>query len=274
MTRSSSAVCVSLLLAAAACAHAPSLPPGSAFTVIPLVQSLLTPNRRDAAACALLERGPYAVPRPPYQEPVPGGGCHVRNVLRGHPGDPRSLCIVLLESCADDPETPPTPTTGHLVLFDAGGRIVPVFAAADYLSQTDAVFAYRPDGSLAVAHLIPYGPSGSAWAVQILHIVPATALQKPILNVIVGPPGHGIGSEFTWTWRLQDVDGDGSPEVEIGPAHADGTLEPKAFFRYSSLTASYKGPAGALDGDWWQFAGAEKSRPYEVAERFTAAHPN
>jgi hypothetical protein len=271
MTRSSRAVCLSLLLTAAACAHAPSSPPRSESTVIPLVQSLLTPSRRDAAACALLERGRYAVRRPPYQEPVPVGGCHVRNVLRGHQGDPQSLYIVLLDSGADDPETPPTPTTGWLVLFDAGGRIVPVFAAANYLSQTDAIFAYRPDGSLAVSHLIPYGPSGSAWGVQILHV---TALQKPILNVIVGPPSHGIGSDFAWTWRLQDVDGDGSPEVEIGPAHADGTLEPQALFRYSSLTASYEGPAGALGGNWWRFEDAEKNRPYEVAERFAAAHPN
>jgi hypothetical protein len=239
----------------------------------PRVAQLLDGSMRNAAACALLRRQLYTQDHRTYDELPPKDGCKVRNVMRGHPTDPQALFLVWLASEADDPAERLAPTAGHIILFDGAGRIVPFFAAANYLQPTDAVFDYRKDRARAIALVMPYGPSGfwTAWKVQILHVVPATERQHPVLNVAVGPPAYGQ-SDFGWGWQLHDLDGDGVPEIELGPRDGDGAIQARAVYRYSEATDAYEGPAGSMGGDFFRFDLEREANAYPIAEAFALAH--
>jgi hypothetical protein len=141
--------------------------------------------------------------------------------------------------------------------------------AANLLEKRDTVFHYAGDERLAIAQVILYG--ASAWTVQVLHIVPMTAAQQPILSVILEPPalrsddGECEAAEpprrsgpmevvtckerapFTWSWRIRSGAPGEAPRIEIGPRAADGDLaRVAATYRLDPRGDRYVGPDGGV----------------------------
>jgi len=177
--------------------------------------------------------------------------------------------MVFLRSDFEDPGEANEEATGHMVLFDTLGRIVPPFDGNNYLSEGDIVFAYRRDGASAVAVTGRYGSGGwtARWHVRILHVVPATATQRSALSVVLGPPTYGR-SESSWTWELGDLDADGVPEVTIGPRAKGGAIEARATYSYSEEMQGYVGPTGAKDGEFHRFDAPDMPDGWTAAEEF------
>jgi hypothetical protein len=155
------------------------------------------------------------------------------------------------------------------MLFDGDGFMIPIFEAANILGRDEAVFAYAGWDHLAAAHLIGYGPSGGKWTTQVLHVVPMNARQKSVLSVIVGPSTYGLDDSckgFYWSWGYRDLQGDGVPQIEIGPVlNSRGTISPRATYLWSTTSKAYVGPKGSpAEG----FQRIEGQRSYAAAEAF------
>lgn len=140
---------------------------------------------------------------------------------------------------------------GELVLFDREGFLIPVYRASNVLEAGDGIFQYRGDDRWAIGHVISTRADDQTLT-QILSIVPVADPQRAVLRLILGPPLYEwTGCEgFYWSWRARDTDGDGTPEVEIGPnTDTSGGIEPRAVFRWSQAANRYIGPdVSPLDG--------------------------
>src|SRR5262245_37600921 len=223
---------------------------------------------RDQAVCELIARGHYTVASPRYEQKVPSGGCRVRGLF-DDTTSPSGTTVALLDPDFTDPELPARPDVGVLVIFDSTGRMVPVFEAANYLKGSDGVVKYRSDGALAVVH--QFGYTGDPdWSVEALHVVPTTTVQTPILSVLLGAPHSrwARSGEREWTWRVQDADGDGNLEFDIGPAERDGAMDRKATYRYSSASNRYEGPGGSLAGDFYLVQPPQAECNWNIAAQF------
>jgi hypothetical protein len=238
---------------------------------LPLPQ-LHQEGTRDRAVCDLLRRQKYATPSPRYRQELPSQGCRVRSLF-DNTGRPDGAVLVLLNFDWNDPELPDRPDVGVQVLFDRAGRIVPVFEAANYLNGSSGVVSYTHDGAFAVVHQFGYAGDPD-WAVEALHVVPATTTQTPILSLLIGPPQHRfpVNRDRGWAWRARDLDEDGDMEFEIGPALPDGLIEARATYRYSSVSGRYEGPAGSLSGDFYLVEPPKAACNWAVAEQFAQAH--
>ena len=245
--------------------HRPPLAPSTA------VAALHDASLREEAVCSLLRRGEYAVSKPRYTEKVPSGGCKVRSLFDETPR-PGGTFVVVMQPDWEDPELPARPDAGALVIFDRTGKIVPVFEAANYLGKADGVIRYRADGAVAVVHQFPYG-GDPEWSVEVLHVVPGTIDQQPILSLLLGLSRAGLTfpTPPRLSWRARDVDHDGNIEFEIGPASLDGSIDVKATYRYSPQAHRYEGPAGSLAGDFYLIPRHEGSI-WAVAADFVRAH--
>ena len=242
-----------------------------AQTSVPsLLTSLSDPSRRNESACELIRRGIYAVEKPRYQEKVPERGCKVRSVFDER-SRPRGAVAVMLEPDWDDPDLPDRLDTGALILFDAGGRIVPVFEAANHLGGSEGVVPYARDGSVAIAHQFPYGGEPD-WTAEALHLVPPTVDQRPILSLFLGPPKSGSSESPKWGWRATDIEGDKNIEIEIGPYSQNGSIEAKATYRYSIAEGRYLGPEGSLSGDFYLVSNSTPTPSWRTAADFARAH--
>ncbi|KFN43696.1 hypothetical protein N789_10490 [Arenimonas oryziterrae DSM 21050 = YC6267] len=234
------------------------------------VSALRDPARRDEALCALILRGDV-VGEPAYRETVPNIGCRVTGTF-DNTAQPNGVMGVFLGSRWSEEEREDKQPGGHFLLFDAAGRRVPVFERSNSLDASDAVIPYQSSGALAVVQKIGYS-TRSDWDVDGIYVVPATTDQRPILAILVGAPRkqEGAPAPVEWSWRARDLDGDGTPEIQIGPL-VNSVLIPKAVFRYSSESHNYEGPTGSLDGDFYVLpASSEKSR-WDWITKFEQAH--
>lgn len=133
---------------------------------------------------------------------------------------------------------------GVLTLFDDRGFLLPVFAGANMIASEHAIFEYRSSHSAVVLD-VPTWVSDGVTAL-VVHVVPLARQQRPLLSVIVGPPSEGMCKGPSWGWQLRDTDGDGLPELEIGPNLARaGAIEPRVVYRWSADLGHYVGPDGA-----------------------------
>lgn len=164
----------------------------------------------------------------------------------------------------------PGQARGPFTLFDGEGRLVPVYMGANYLApepESD-IFPYAGDNRVALAQVILHG-SGEhdekEWTAQVLHIVPVTPDQQSVLSVILGPATYGHDDEcvgFSWGWRRRDLDGDGVPEIEIGPLqNRQGEILPRAVYRWSRKTGHYDGPAGSAQEGFLRIDGGPPTEP-------------
>ena len=232
------------------------------------------PKVRDETVCSLIRRGRYAGAEPRCPVQIPSNGCQVRGVFAGSPESHQGV-VVLLNPDWSDPDLPDRPDVGILVIFDAEGRIVPVFEAANYLDSSDAVVRYRSDGALAVVHNFSYAGDPD-WSVSALHVVPATSEQRPVLSVLLGPPKSRFAraESPSWKWQARDIDGDGNLEFEIGPTRPDGSLQVQAVYHYSQVAQRYVGPGGSLEGNFYLLPPVVSERTWGLAEAFAKAHSN
>src|SRR5262249_52485641 len=152
--------------------------------------------------------------------------CSVSHVVQAPQSDGTNFFVVFRNATSDVyPLAGPHVPKGPFSLVSSDGTFVPVFSGANVLDAEDALFSYDGRGSLAIAHQVAYGPSGSPWTVQMLHVVPVTPEQRPILSVIVGPPFVGFMSgekHFAWTWQTQPSQTGGPPDIVIGPRGPGG----------------------------------------------------
>ncbi|MFY0528991.1 hypothetical protein ACN28I_39485 [Archangium gephyra] len=222
-------------------------PPPVPTRPLSLSEQLLDLERREAAFCALLSQGRY-LGTPRYQEEP---DCRINHVLRAPQAEGEPMYIVFRAVDAEVfPESGPGVARGPFTLVDGEGRFVPIFSSANVIGSETRLFSHTGDGRLAVAHHIRYGPSGSPWSVQMLHIVPVTPGQRSILSVVVGPPFIGFMSadkHYAWTWRLREQPSGAPPLVELGPRSADGALaRVAATFRFEPGEGRYAGPEGSV----------------------------
>jgi hypothetical protein len=221
-----------------------------------LVKLLESPDRRDRAACRLLELQRYRV-KPRYTEEV----CtsiegEVNHVVLAPQADGTSIYIVFRNPRYPSEVAGPGRPKGPFTLIDSEGYLVPVFGAANVLDAEDAVFAYDGTGQLAVAHVIREGggENSSRWTAVALHVVPVRPAQRSVLTVVLGPPilpSDPVCAGAYWNWRLRDLDADGIPEIEVGPRQNDvGDILPRAVYRWSKSEQRYEGPVGSVESGY------------------------
>lgn len=206
-----------------------------------LVTDIVAGRSAGRALCQLYSLRRY-YERPRY-EPTPCSNETIRAIAASPDGD-----RIVYAAVTAPPWKPESPE-GVLAFFDDRGFLLPVFAGANMVSATDALFAHRP-GHSAVALDVPTGTadrgSDEYEKVLVLHIVPLARRQRPLLSVIVGPPTSDMCQGPGWGWRLRDTDGDHVSEIEIGPhVDASGAIAPRAVYRWSADAGEYVGPNGS-----------------------------
>jgi hypothetical protein len=267
-------ICIPLLTMSVGCVR-PASVVSTAARGPQLVAALSRPAERDAAYCELLR---------------------LRLHRRGVKLYPETCAPVTAIVHAPQPSGPPItmvftdpgyalergPTrrgpVGPYSLFEADGTIVPVFAAANMVMDDSELFDYAPHGVNAVGHAFGYsagdafGPDG--FSVEVLNIVPTTPRQRPALSVIMGPPSFGFEDSCLgdfWSWRYLDVDGDGWPEIEVGPhLDASGAIAPAATFRWSAKDSRYLGPAGSAAEGFLVYDTTDCDEIQRIHARFAA----
>ena len=208
---------------------------------------------RDRAACRLLELQRYRI-KPRYTEEV----CksmegEVNHVIPAPQADGMRIYIVFRNPRYASEDAGRGKPKGPFTLIDSGGYLLPVFGAANFLEDEDDVFAYEGTDHLAVAHVIRHGGGEKAakWTAVALHVVPVHAAQRSVLSVVLGPPllpSDPVCAGAYWSWRHQDLEGDGIPEIEIGPRQNDaGDILPRGVYRWSRSEQRYEGPPGSVE---------------------------
>ena len=214
-----------------------------------LVALLSDPDKRDTAYCDLLRLGLFHRRAAAYRDDC----LPVTQVISVPQASGPSLYLVFARPGYEVERSPNRRNaSGPFSLFDSDGFIIPVFQGASLIDQDSELFSYSPQGAMAIGHA--FGQSnGSAfepghWSVQVLHVVPTTADQKPVLSILLGPPVFGFEDAcqgFFWSWRVREVEGDGWPEIEVGPRLDDqDNIAPAATYRWSPEKGNYVGPAG------------------------------
>jgi hypothetical protein len=214
-----------------------------------LVHLLSDSDKRDEAYCALLRLGLHHRRLPYRDECLP-----VSEVIVAPQTDGSSLYLVFAKPGYEIERAPNRQNAaGPFSLFDSNGFIIPVFQGANLVDGDSELFRNSPQGGLAIGHAFgeSHGDSFKPdhWSTQVLHVVPTTPEQRPALSVVVGPPVFGFEDTckgFFWTWRARDLDGDGWPEIEIGPrADEQDDIAPAATYRWSPQQGRYVGPTGS-----------------------------
>lgn len=239
-----------------------------------LVEDLIANRSRSTAICQLIGLRRYrATPR---YEPEPCVSRKVRHFI-GSPSS-RVFGVTLEAEWMDNVRN--SPIAGELILFDREGFLVPVFHGANVIDVFSGVFQYRGDDEWAVG-LVYAASVDDNTSTQILNIVPVADPQRAVLRVILGPPAfERSGCDgYYWSWRARDTDGDGVPEVEIGPnLTAQGDIEPRAVFRWSGAQNAYVGPAPSANDPFMRFDGINEdccgnAASKEFATRFAGVAP-
>jgi hypothetical protein len=253
-------VLIAALAVASACgaATAPKTQISSAEQGRTLVRSLGDPDKRDAAYCDLLRLGLHHRRLPYRDECLP-----VSEVVAAPQTDGSSLYLVFGTPAYEVERAPNRHNAaGPFSLFDSDGFIIPVFQGANLVDGDSELFRYSPQGEIAVGHTFgqTHGDSFKAghWSTQVLHVVRTTSDQKAALSVLLGPPVFGFEDSckgFFWTWRARDLDGDGWPEVEIGPrTDEQDDMAPVATYRWSPEQRRYVGPTGSPEQGFLTYA--------------------
>jgi hypothetical protein len=214
-----------------------------------LTRALADPGRRDEAYCALLRLGLHHRRLPDRDECLP-----VSEVVVAPQSDGSALYVVFGKPGYQIERAPNRRNAaGPFSLFDSEGFIIPVYHSAGLIHQDSELFTYSPQGGIAIGHAFGETQGDSFkpghWSTQVLHVVPTTPAQKPVLSVLLGPPVFGFEDSckgFFWTWRVRDLDGDGWPEIEIGPrTDEEDDIAPAATYRWSPERRRYVGPTGS-----------------------------
>lgn len=244
--QASAAALAAVLVLVSACAH-PQPVAGRTDHAARLVRQIVLGRDRGAALCQLMALKRYH--RTPRYEDDPCRRVHIRHLERS-PTDDGEMFAAVVESAYVDSAVP---HAGLLVQFDSAGFLVPVFAGANLLQVSPAFLRYRGDQRRAVIHEIPTD-AGDGLVALVLHVVPLTPDQRPVLSVVVGPAIDSFEScnGFPWSWRVTDADADGRAEIEIGPNVANG-LAPRATYRWSEDKQSYDGPHGSVAEGFMRF---------------------
>jgi hypothetical protein len=250
-----------LAIAAAAfsaCAKLATLTPSQSPRGPALVKSLSDPRVRDVGYCDLLRLRLYHRPSDAYQET-----CGPVSDVVTAPQPAGSPLYIVFTKPEYEIEREPIRRgpAGHFTIVDSNGYIVPVFSSANVIDYESEVFAYSPEGQIAIGNVfgVTHGSSFDVghWSVQTLHVVPTTVSQKPALSVVIGPPTFGFDDNCAgkfWSWRYRDLDADGWPEIQIGPrVDAQGNITPAATFRWSNADQKYVGPSGSIADQFIQF---------------------
>ncbi|MFT3807243.1 hypothetical protein [Arenimonas sp.] len=229
---------------------------------------------RNEAVCRLIMRGEYAdlSPVPAYREKVPNLGCRIRRVVDAT-AQANGAWVVFLESEYSDDKLADGSRGGHFLLFDAYGRIVPVFARSNSLEAPEGILRYGSAGSQALVQIIDVssGPTSNV-DVEVLHVIPATIAQRPILSLMLATPvSQGKDAKpARWAWRTVDNDRDGQAEFELGRTQGD-RFSAVATYRYSTVTQRYEGPEGALAGDFQRLPDGAIEHDFNLIRAFGSA---
>ncbi len=231
-----------------------------------LVRQLTNPKKRNRAYCELLDLGLHHGPLPYRDECRP-----VTQVVTAPQEKGPPLHLVFCDGGFPITRGPQRRNAaGPFSIFDDHGFIVPVFQNANLIDEDSELFTFSPDGRTAVGHVFSSQANETTDSVlQLLHIIPTTAVQTSALSVILGPALFGFEDEcegYFWTWHPRDRDGDGWPEIEIGPrVDDDDRLQPVATFRWSEAERRYVGPAGSPSEGFEVFTSGDAVAQQEFA---------
>jgi hypothetical protein len=265
MRRHPAILCVALAAALSACAKPTSVTPSRSGQDHPLVQDLADANSRDAAYCGILRLRLFHRPADAYTDT-----CGPVTEVVTAPQPAGSPLFIMFTKPVFEIEREPIRRgpAGTFTIVDRNGYMVPVFSGANVVHYESEVFAYSPQGHIAIGHVFGMSSRGSSfdagsWSVQTLHIVPTAVSQQPALSVAIGAPTFGFDDDCAgnfWSWRYRDVDADGWPEIEIGPrTDAEGHIIPMATFRWSNTDHKYVGPSGSIADQFIQFRPRDRS---------------
>jgi hypothetical protein len=267
-------LCTALLTMCAGCVRPAGVVSKAASGPL-LVEALSRPAERDAAYCELLRLRLHRRGVKLYTDtcaPV------TAVVSAPQPAGPPMTMVFTDPGYEIERGATRRGPAGPFTLFEADGAIVPVFAAANTVTHESELIVSSPQGGNAVGHAFGYS-DGDAFgpnhfSVEVLNIVPTAPNQRPALTVVLGPPSFGFDDNCLggfWSWRHDDVDGDGWPEIHVGPRlDTSGAIAPAATFRWSVKDKRYLGPAGSPADGFLVCDAAECEDLQRIHARFAA----
>jgi len=224
-----------------------------------MAKLLEDPTKRNRALFELLRAQQYSREDAYKEDAARLEDCVVRNVVRCSQPEGPPIYAVFKKSALETEKK--NDLTGHLLLFDSKGRIVPVYAAGN--SPESGVFRdINRDGMVTMVESWDYGATQGP-SVSVLHVVPMTPEQKSVLCVAYNV--DHVGEK--WTWRMADEDS-GPCKIQFGP---EENFEPKVTFTWSKEQRKFVGPAGGPEQQVYQLE-TEHKKLWEGIEAYSKAH--
>lgn len=141
--------------------------------------------------------------------------------------------------------------------FTATGKRATPFGGNNVVD--DGLFAdLNRDGSVLRVDSTHYSAKNRDHvAVLEVHVVREKA--EPIFSVV-----YVFGARSDWGYDFADEDGDGSPEIQLGPKTLEGQVVPRASFKWDPVKKTYAGPKGG-PGD--HFRVIQPGKPWQEFKR-------
>ncbi len=148
---------------------------------------------------------------------------------------------------------------GYIILIDADGAIIPYYCNANSIDDHSEFKDINNDGVVEEVSTISFGTkAGSA---KVLHILPVTRDQRPILNIVFK---EGGADKEEWSWKLAETKEPGVFSIELGHLNSEtGQISPKESFHWSKEKSDYFGPEG---GGKLLFMRLNAADPFESGE--------
>lgn len=169
-------------------------------SIDPTVAKLMIPSERDAAFRTILSWQKYRS-KPAYMErefkPL-------RHVVECPQREGPPIFAVFPISTFEKRAAP----VGHIILIDADGAIIPHFMNANLL-DADSIFAdINGDGVIDEVSTISFSKGA------VLHVLPVTREQTPVLNIKLKRKGF---RDTAWQWRVMKTEEQNVFAIELGP---------------------------------------------------------
>ena len=224
--------------------------PGPPAAIDPIVSKLALPDARNEAFRTVISWQKYRTkPSAPEREYKP-----LRHVVVCPQKTGPPIYAVFPWTSYEQREAP----KGHVILVDADGAIIPYYLNANWIDDQSEFKDVNGDGVIDEVHIIHFHGA------DVLHVLPMTRDQCPILNIVLKLKKKRGSRETEWSWRLVGTATPNVFSIEIGPLNAKSEeIIPRARYEWSKEKKEYVGPPG---GGEFPFMRLNAPSPSDSAE--------